>query len=111
MNDTLAKNGIKDGYIRLVVTRGAGALGLDPNKCSDPQVIIITDHTDHDLSFRAKRAGQVTQQIRGQNYTAISPAEAARAKMPKQSAKDKELTGPVPGNSLDALLSLFGGME
>jgi len=44
VNDTLAKNGIKDGYIRLIVTRGAGALGLDPNKCSDPQVIIITDH-------------------------------------------------------------------
>src|SRR5687768_9532329 len=44
VNDTLATNGIKDGYIRLVVTRGAGSLGLDPNKCSNPQVIIITDH-------------------------------------------------------------------
>src|SRR5262245_17429703 len=44
VNETLATNGIKDGYIRLVVTRGAAALGLDPNKCSDPQVIIIADH-------------------------------------------------------------------
>jgi branched-chain amino acid aminotransferase len=44
VNDTLATNGIKDGYIRLVITRGAGTLGLDPNRCSDPQVIIITDH-------------------------------------------------------------------
>lgn len=43
VNDTLATNGIKDGYIRLIVTRGAGALGLDPNKCSDPQVIVIAD--------------------------------------------------------------------
>lgn len=42
--DTLRANGITDGYIRLVVTRGAGSLGLDPNKTSDPQVIIITDH-------------------------------------------------------------------
>lgn len=42
--DTLAINGIRDGYIRLVVTRGAGALGLDPNQCSDPQVVIIADH-------------------------------------------------------------------
>src|SRR4030095_11522930 len=42
--DTLVGNGTKDGYIRLVVTRGAGALGLDPNKCSDPQVIVIADH-------------------------------------------------------------------
>ena len=32
-----------DGYIRLVVTRGAGTLGLDPARRSDPQVIIIAD--------------------------------------------------------------------
>jgi branched-chain amino acid aminotransferase len=32
-----------DGYIRLIVTRGAGYLGLDPRKTSDPQVIIIVD--------------------------------------------------------------------
>lgn len=44
VNDTLAANGIQDGYIRLIVTRGAGALGLDPNRCSDPQVIVIADH-------------------------------------------------------------------
>jgi branched-chain amino acid aminotransferase len=44
VNETLAANGIKDGYVRLVVTRGAGSLGLDPNRCSQPQVIIITDH-------------------------------------------------------------------
>ena len=44
IEDTLAKNGIEDGYIRVVVTRGCGTLGLDPDKCSDPQVIIITDY-------------------------------------------------------------------
>src|SRR5690348_14070041 len=31
INDTVKANGIKDGYIRAVVTRGAGTLGLDPN--------------------------------------------------------------------------------
>lgn len=40
---TVQKNGLQDGYIRLLVTRGAGSLGLDPNRCSDPQVIIIAD--------------------------------------------------------------------
>src|SRR5581483_7956043 len=40
INDTLRANRIQDGYIRLVVTRGAGRLGLDPNRTSDPQVII-----------------------------------------------------------------------
>jgi len=44
VNDTLKLNGIVDGYIRLLVTRGAGTLGLDPNRTSDPQIIIITDH-------------------------------------------------------------------
>lgn len=44
VNDTLQANGIADGYIRLVVTRGAGSLGLDPNRTANPQVIIITDH-------------------------------------------------------------------
>jgi branched-chain amino acid aminotransferase len=41
--DTLAANQIADGYIRVVVTRGVGTLGLDPTRCSSPQVIIITD--------------------------------------------------------------------
>ena len=41
--DTLAANNLRDAYIRLIVTRGAGTLGLDPNRTSNPQVIIITD--------------------------------------------------------------------
>jgi branched-chain amino acid aminotransferase len=41
--DTLAANDLVDGYVRLVVTRGAGGLGLDPNKTSHPQVIVIAD--------------------------------------------------------------------
>jgi branched-chain amino acid aminotransferase len=41
--EAVAKNGLSDGYIRLVVTRGSGALGLDPGRCKDPQVIIIVD--------------------------------------------------------------------
>jgi len=40
---TLKKNKIKDGYIRLVVSRGKGDLGLDPQKCPTPTIIIIAD--------------------------------------------------------------------
>lgn len=43
VNQTLALNNIQDGYVRLIVTRGSGTLGLDPNKCPKPEVIIITD--------------------------------------------------------------------
>ena len=41
---TLKKNDLSDGYIRVIVTRGEGDLGLDPRKCyGKPNVIIITD--------------------------------------------------------------------
>jgi len=43
--DTLKKNKLKDSYIRLVVTRGVGDLGLDPRKCSRPTIIVITNPT------------------------------------------------------------------
>ncbi|HBO44313.1 MAG TPA: branched-chain amino acid aminotransferase [Planctomycetaceae bacterium] len=43
IEDTLAANGIRDGYIRLIITRGVGTLGLNPSECHDPQVIIIAD--------------------------------------------------------------------
>ena len=41
--ETLRKNNLHDAYIRLIVTRGVGDLGLDPRKCPKPTVIIITD--------------------------------------------------------------------
>jgi branched-chain amino acid aminotransferase len=40
---TVAAEGRPDGYIRLIVTRGAGTLGLNPLLCKEPQVIIIVD--------------------------------------------------------------------
>jgi branched-chain amino acid aminotransferase len=41
--ETCRQNKLRDGYIRLVVTRGAGTLGLNPNRCKNPSVIIIAD--------------------------------------------------------------------
>jgi branched-chain amino acid aminotransferase len=41
--ETLRKNNQKDSYIRLVVTRGVGDLGLNPKKCAKPTIIVITD--------------------------------------------------------------------
>ncbi len=38
---TCKANNLKDGYIRLVVTRGVGELGLNPYLCKEPQIIII----------------------------------------------------------------------
>jgi branched-chain amino acid aminotransferase len=41
--ETLQANSLKDAYIRLVVTRGPGDLGLDPGKCKKATVFIIAD--------------------------------------------------------------------
>jgi branched-chain amino acid aminotransferase len=41
---TLKANKLKDSYIRVVVTRGEGDLGLDPRKCRQPSLFIITDN-------------------------------------------------------------------
>jgi branched-chain amino acid aminotransferase len=43
VEEGVAKSGLKDAYIRLVVTRGVGDLGLDPRKCPKPSVFCITD--------------------------------------------------------------------
>lgn len=41
--ETLRVNNLDDAYIRVVVTRGVGDLGLDPRKCASPTMFVITD--------------------------------------------------------------------
>jgi branched-chain amino acid aminotransferase len=53
--ETLRKNKMKNSYIRLIVTRGFGDLGLDPRKCPKPTIIIITDT----ISIRAGNAKEI----------------------------------------------------
>ncbi len=56
---TLRLNKMKDSYIRLIVSRGVGDLGLDPRKCPKPAVIIITD-TINIKAGNAKETGITT---------------------------------------------------
>ena len=57
--ETLRKNKMKDSYIRLIVSRGLGDLGLDPRKCPKPTVIVITD-TINIKAGNAKEVGITT---------------------------------------------------
>ncbi|MFC5465375.1 branched-chain-amino-acid transaminase [Lederbergia graminis] len=41
--ETLRQNDLRDGYIRLVVSRGAGNLGLDPRNCAKASVVVIAE--------------------------------------------------------------------
>jgi branched-chain amino acid aminotransferase len=43
VEEAVAKSGLDDAYIRLIVTRGVGDLGLDPRKCPKPSIVLIVD--------------------------------------------------------------------
>ena len=43
VKESLRINHLRDAYIRLVVTRGEGDLGLDPRKCAQPTLFMIAD--------------------------------------------------------------------
>ena len=74
IDDTLAVNGIKDGYIRVVVTRGAGNLGLGPDSCDDPQIIIIADKISlYPEEYYKKGLEIITVSVTRNHPTALSP--------------------------------------
>jgi branched-chain amino acid aminotransferase len=57
--ETLRKNRLRDAYIRLVVTRGSGDLGVDPSLCKQPTVFIIAEQMATTLGPREPRVVQL----------------------------------------------------
>lgn len=71
---TMEANNLTDSYIRLVVTRGVGKLGLDPNKCATPQVIIITDTIElYSKTLYEKGLNIVTVTTIRNHFSALDP--------------------------------------
>ncbi len=79
--ETVAASGMEDGYIRLVVTRGVGELGLNPANCPKPSMFIIVQNIalypkemyEKGLSmitssFRRPNADVLCQQVKSLNY-------------------------------------------
>jgi branched-chain amino acid aminotransferase len=73
--ETIRQNNLRDGYIRLVVTRGKGNLGLNPEQCERPTVIIITTQiTLYSASVYQNGLTVVTCATRRTNPGALNPA-------------------------------------
>jgi branched-chain amino acid aminotransferase len=72
--DAFRRNNIEDGYVRLVVTRGRGDLGIDPRKCPRAELIVIARPTIN--IYRSPSAGirVVTSTFRRNSPEALSPA-------------------------------------
>lgn len=74
VHDTLRANNITDGYIRLVVTRGVGTLGLSPNRTSNPSVFIIADQIElYPKELYEKGMAIVSSSVIRNHPNAISP--------------------------------------
>ena len=73
--ETCRINNLKDGYIRLVVTRGKGSLGLSPKTCVSPSIFIIADHLSlYPAEYYEKGLEIITVPTRRINPAAMSPA-------------------------------------
>jgi branched-chain amino acid aminotransferase len=69
------KNNLRDGYIRLLVTRGIGSLGLNPKSCGRPSVIIIAGTIQlYPPSLYAKGMEIVTVPTTRNLHSAVNPA-------------------------------------
>ena len=73
--ETIRQNNVRDGYVRLLVTRGIGNLGLNPTQCKCPSVIIIVAAITlyHENLYR-KGLTIVTCATRRCNPGALNPA-------------------------------------
>jgi branched-chain amino acid aminotransferase len=73
--ETCRENNLRDGYIRLLVTRGVGNLGLNPNKCKKPSVIIIADRIQlYPKEYYEKGLQIVTVPTARNLHSALNPA-------------------------------------
>ena len=72
--ETLRRNHLSEAYIRLVITRGVGDLGLDPDKCPKPSIIIIADKIAlYPQKFYEDGLEIVTASVRKNYPEAINP--------------------------------------
>jgi branched-chain amino acid aminotransferase len=73
--ETCRRNRIREGYIRLVVTRGVGTLGLNPNRCKNPSVIIIADKIQlYPPEFYQRGMDIITVPTTRNLHSALNPA-------------------------------------
>jgi len=74
MQETIKANNLTDCYIRLVVTRGAGYLGLNPNKCPRPTAFIIAETIElYPREMYDKGMAVITASVIRNHPNAVSP--------------------------------------
>jgi branched-chain amino acid aminotransferase len=72
--ETCRRNEITDGYIRLVITRGVGGLGIDPSSCRNPEVIVIARPVISFYREPSQGIKLVTSSLRRPSPDTLSPS-------------------------------------
>jgi branched-chain amino acid aminotransferase len=74
VEETIRANGFTDCYIRLIVTRGIGALGVNPASCSNPSTIVIADKIEmYSRDVCEKGMSLITASVIRNHPSALSP--------------------------------------
>ncbi len=95
--DTVRKNNLTDAYIRVVVSRGEGDLGLNPTKCPRPSIIIIADKIVlYPEEFYKKGLSIITASTRRNIPQALSPRIKSLNYLNNIMAKIEANRGGVP---------------
>jgi branched-chain amino acid aminotransferase len=72
--ETLIANSLKNAFVRLTISRGPGHIGLDPDLCPEPTIIIITQEMkDYPRSFYEKGINLIIPETRRNFREAINP--------------------------------------
>jgi len=88
LRDLVKRTGLADAYIRLVITRGVGPLGVNPKQCPKSSTIVIVDRLavypaekyDHGISL-------ITSSVRQKNAASLSPRAKTLNYLPNMLAK------------------------
>ena len=125
VEETVAANNIENGYIRLIISRGPGDLGLDPRKCPKPTVVCIADAIklypsevyEHGMEVvtvatRRSRPDVLNPAIKSLNYlnNILAKIECIRAGVPECiMLNDKGLVAECSGDNLFIYIRDFNG--
>ncbi len=112
MVETCRRNKIRDGYIRLVVTRGVGSLGLNPYTCKRPSVIIIADKIQLYPAEVYKRGLDIITVPTARNlHSALNPAIKSLNYLNNILAKIEAINGGCEEAIMLNAAGLCGGMH
>jgi branched-chain amino acid aminotransferase len=91
--DLLKRNKLANSYVRMIISRGAGKMGVDPRNCTSPTIVIITE--PRDLLFGTKGISAIVSSVRRTSISTLDPRIKTLNYMNNIMAKMEAIEGGV----------------